>query len=231
MAKRRCSIAPKRCIGRARDDRGAESRSGRDRGRGQLVVSLYAARPSRRQFAGVQAAISRPRSVAAGHNSRRDQIPPQRFARCAGAASGLRIDRPANNRYGQLPAIRSDQRPSDAYHELTKVRDCPARRWARCCRTASKSRALKIVVGLSPLAGEARRLHAPFRRYRRCPISAAILVDTTIEGVISPSRPAAYALALEVAKAGRHLYAEKPIAGTLKKASPSPTSRRDTTSP
>lgn len=89
-------------------------------------------------------------------------------------------------------------------------------RWAKVlARAAAKSDALKIVSGYSRTA-ERREGFAREFGIRPAPDLATMLADGEIEGVIlTVPNEQHLPLAAEVAKAGKHVYTEKPIASTL----------------
>src|SRR6476469_6161134 len=139
-----------------------------------------------------------------------------RALRLLAGACGLRIDRPANNRM-----VCSRDRVGSADHRtrtmnVTKVGIVGLGRWAKVLtRAASKSQTLKIVSAYS--RSQAKR--DDFTRelgVAAVPDLATMLADPAIEGVIlTVPNEQHLPLALEVAKAGTHVYTEKPIASTL----------------
>ncbi len=89
-------------------------------------------------------------------------------------------------------------------------------RWAKVLTKASKkSKLLEIVVGYS--RSEEKR--AAFQQELGVPAAAsmqAILADPEIQGVIlTVPNEQHLPMAREVAKSGKHVYTEKPIASTL----------------
>src|ERR1700737_390617 len=89
-------------------------------------------------------------------------------------------------------------------------------RWARVlARAAAKSSSLKIVAAYSRTA-EKREAFARELGVAAVPDLASMLADASIRGVIlTVPNEQHLPLAREVAKAGKHVYTEKPIASTL----------------
>src|SRR3954452_641414 len=100
--------------------------------------------------------------------------------------------------------------------DVTKVGIVGLGRWARVLtRAASKSKTLRIVSAYSR-SQEKRDAFANEFGVAAVPDLAAMLADPAIEGVIlTVPNEQHLPLALEVAKAGKHVYTEKPIASTL----------------
>src|SRR3954468_12534893 len=100
--------------------------------------------------------------------------------------------------------------------DVTKVGIVGLGRWAKgLTRAASKSKTHRIVAAESRTPGE-RDAFANDLRVTAAPDLAAMLNDPAIEGVIlTVPNEQHLPLALEVAKAGKHVYTEKPIASTL----------------
>jgi predicted dehydrogenase len=100
--------------------------------------------------------------------------------------------------------------------DVTKVGIVGLGRWAKVLtRAASKLQTLKIVSAYSR-SQEKRDAFARELGVAAVPDLAAILADPAIEGVIlTVPNEQHLPLALEVAKAGKHVYTEKPIASTL----------------
>ena len=83
-------------------------------------------------------------------------------------------------------------------------------------RASANPRRSEIVPAFSRSRGEARRLRSRSSASQRCPISPTLLADPEIKGVIlTVPNEQHLPLAREVAKAGKHVYTEKPIASTL----------------
>jgi predicted dehydrogenase len=89
-------------------------------------------------------------------------------------------------------------------------------RWAAVLtRAAATSKALKIVAGYSRSEETRRKFEQQFG-IPTVPQLATLLADPEIEGVIlTVPNEQHLPVAVEVAKAGKHVYTEKPIAGTL----------------
>jgi predicted dehydrogenase len=100
--------------------------------------------------------------------------------------------------------------------DVTKVGIVGLGRWAKVLtRAASKSKTLRIVSAYSR-SQEKRDAFANEFGVAAAPDLAAMLADPAIEGVIlTVPNEQHLPLALEVAKAGKHVYTEKPIASTL----------------
>ena len=100
--------------------------------------------------------------------------------------------------------------------DVTKVGIVGLGRWAKVLtRAASKSKTLRIVSAYSRTQ-EKRDAFANEFGVAAVPDLAAMLADPAIEGVIlTVPNEQHLPLALEVAKAGKHVYTEKPIASTL----------------
>src|SRR4051794_2382801 len=100
--------------------------------------------------------------------------------------------------------------------DVTKVGIVGLGRWAKVLtRAASKSKTLRIVSAYSR-SQEKRDAFANEFGVTAAPDLAAMLNDPAIEGVIlTVPNEQHLPLALEVAKAGKHVYTEKPIASTL----------------
>src|SRR4051795_3921392 len=100
--------------------------------------------------------------------------------------------------------------------DVTKVGIVGLGRWAKVLtRAASKSKTLRIVSAYSR-SQEKRDAFAKEFGIAAVPDLAAMLADRTIEGVIlTVPNEQHLPLAREVAKAGKHVYTEKPIAHTL----------------
>ena len=100
--------------------------------------------------------------------------------------------------------------------DVTKVGIVGLGRWAKVLtRAASKSKTLQIVSAYSR-SQEKRDAFAHEFGVAAVPDLAAMLADPAIEGVIlTVPNEQHLPLALEVAKAGKHVYTEKPIASTL----------------
>ena len=100
--------------------------------------------------------------------------------------------------------------------DVTKVGIVGLGRWAKVLtRAASKSKTLQIVSAYSR-SQEKRDAFANEFGVAAAPDLAAMLADPAIEGVIlTVPNEQHLPLALEVAKAGKHVYTEKPIASTL----------------
>ena len=90
-------------------------------------------------------------------------------------------------------------------------------RWAKVLtRAARASNAHRDRRGLQPLGGKPRGVPAGIRGHERCPISRRCWPIPQIKGVIlTVPNEQHLPLAREVAKAGKHVYTEKPIASTL----------------
>ena len=90
-------------------------------------------------------------------------------------------------------------------------------RWAKVLTRAARTvRHARDRRGLQPLRGEARRRSSRSSASRRAPDLATLLADPEIKGVIlTVPNEQHLPLAREVAKAGKHVYTEKPIASTL----------------
>jgi len=99
---------------------------------------------------------------------------------------------------------------------LTKVAIVGLGRWARVlARAATKSSDLKIVAGYSR-SEESRSAFAREFGIPAAPDLTTILSDPEIKGVLlTVPNEQHLPLAMEVAKAGKHVYTEKPIASTL----------------
>ena len=89
-------------------------------------------------------------------------------------------------------------------------------RWAKVLtRAVSKSNKLKIAAGYSR-SEEKRRAFAEEMGVRAVPDMGTLLADPDIKGVIlTVPNEQHLPVAREVAKAGKHVYTEKPIASTL----------------
>lgn len=89
-------------------------------------------------------------------------------------------------------------------------------RWAAVLtRAAAKSAALKIVVGYSRSEETRHKFEQEFG-IRTVPDLATMLAEREIAGVIlTVPNEQHLPVAIEVSKAGKHVYTEKPIAGTL----------------
>jgi predicted dehydrogenase len=89
-------------------------------------------------------------------------------------------------------------------------------RWAAVLtRAAAKSSKVKIVAGFSR-SEETRRKYEQEFGIRTVPDLATMLADPEIKGVIlTVPNEQHLPVASEVAKGGKHIYTEKPIAGTL----------------
>ncbi len=89
-------------------------------------------------------------------------------------------------------------------------------RWARVLTSASaKSEKLKIVAGYSRSPGKREAFQAELG-VAAAPTMEAILANPSIKGVIlTVPNEQHLPLATEVAKVGKHVYTEKPIASTL----------------
>src|SRR5262245_33012972 len=89
-------------------------------------------------------------------------------------------------------------------------------RWAKVlARAATKSDRLKIVAGTSRSADKRDAFAREFG-VQAVPTLDAMLADPAIEGVIlTVPNEQHLPLAVQVAKAGKHVYTEKPIAATL----------------
>jgi predicted dehydrogenase len=100
--------------------------------------------------------------------------------------------------------------------DVTKVGIVGLGRWAKVLtRAASKSKTLRIVSAYSR-SQEKRDAFANEFGVAAAPDLAAMLADPAIKGVIlTVPNEQHLPLALEVAKAGKHVYTEKPIASTL----------------
>ena len=100
--------------------------------------------------------------------------------------------------------------------DVTKVGIVGLGRWAKVLtRAASQSKTLRIVSAYSRTQ-EKRDAFANEFGVAAVPDLAAMLTDPAIEGVIlTVPNEQHLPLALEVAKAGKHVYTEKPIASTL----------------
>ncbi|MEA2954935.1 MAG: hypothetical protein QOJ58_432 [Alphaproteobacteria bacterium] len=100
--------------------------------------------------------------------------------------------------------------------DVTKVGIVGLGRWAKVLtRAASKSKTLRIVSAYSR-SQEKRDAFAKEFGIAAVPDLAAMLADPAIAGVIlTVPNEQHLPLALEVAKAGKHVYTEKPIASTL----------------
>ena len=100
--------------------------------------------------------------------------------------------------------------------DVTKVGIVGLGRWAKVLtRAASKSKTLRIVSAYSR-SQEKRDALANEFGVAAAPDLAAMLADPAIKGVIlTVPNEQHLPLALEVAKAGKHVYTEKPIASTL----------------
>src|SRR4051812_49512760 len=100
--------------------------------------------------------------------------------------------------------------------DVTKVGIVGLGRWAKVLtRAASKSKTLRIVSAYSRTQ-EKRDVFAREFGVSAVPDLATMLADPAIEGVIlTVPNEQHLPLALEVAKAGKHVYTEKPIASTL----------------
>src|SRR4051794_6218741 len=100
--------------------------------------------------------------------------------------------------------------------DVTKVGIVGLGRWAKVLtRAASKSKTLRIVSAYSR-SQEKRDAFANEFGVAAVPDLAAMLADPAVEGVIlTVPNEQHLPLALEVAKAGKHVYTEKPIASTL----------------
>ena len=115
--------------------------------------------------------------------------------------------------------FRSDRRPAGNRTQamnVTKVGIVGLGRWAKVLtRAASKSQALQIVSAYSR-SQEKRDAFARELGVAAVPDLGTMLADPAIEGVIlTVPNEQHLPLALEVAKAGKHVYTEKPIASTL----------------
>src|SRR5687767_14243781 len=89
-------------------------------------------------------------------------------------------------------------------------------RWAKVlARAAAKSDKLKIVAGFSR-SEDKRSMFEQETGVRAAPDLATLLADPEIKGVIlTVPNEQHLPVAEEVAKAGKHVYTEKPIASTL----------------
>ena len=90
-------------------------------------------------------------------------------------------------------------------------------RWAKVLtRAAVHSDALRIVAGHEPQRGQARGVTGDEFGVAVTPDLPTMLADPAIQGVIlTVPNEQHLPLAREVAKAGKHVYTEKPIASTL----------------
>ena len=90
-------------------------------------------------------------------------------------------------------------------------------RWAKVLtRAAAHSDALEIVAGFSRSEEKRAAFRAANSACRARPISRRCSADPEIKGVIlTVPNEQHLPLAREVAKAGKHVYTEKPIASTL----------------
>src|SRR5262245_57073519 len=100
--------------------------------------------------------------------------------------------------------------------DVVKVGIVGLGRWAKVLtRAAAKSDKLKIVTGYSRTADKREQFAREFG-VPGVPDLQAMLTDRTISGVIlTVPNEQHLPLAIEVAKAGKHVYTEKPIASTL----------------
>src|SRR5262249_31545094 len=100
--------------------------------------------------------------------------------------------------------------------DIVKVGIVGLGRWAKVmARAAAKSRALKIVAGYSR-TDDKRQAFAREFGVPPVPTLEALLANEEIRGVIlTVPNEQHLPLAVEVARAGKHVYTEKPIAGTL----------------
>jgi predicted dehydrogenase len=100
--------------------------------------------------------------------------------------------------------------------EKVKVGIVGLGRWAKVlARAAAKSDALTIVAATSR-SEDKRQTFAQEFGIRPVPDLATMLADSDIKGVIlTVPNEQHLPLAVEVARAGKHVYTEKPIASTL----------------